>query len=107
MGLKNLSEHEPEAPQFEDPNPLEPREVAGVDAVGTQILQVLDSPEQVSEVIPEQPEFPPDALPKQFEAPLRGYSTRDLGQSRNNPTTSSEYQFSRLYPMAECPHIRD
>ena len=48
MGLKNLSEHEPEAPQFEDPNPLEPREVAGVDAVGTQILQVLDSPEQVS-----------------------------------------------------------
>ena len=48
MGLKNLSEHEPEAPQFEDPNPLECREVAGVDAVGTQILQVLDSPEQVS-----------------------------------------------------------
>ena len=60
--------------EFEDPNPLEPREVAGVDAVGTQILQVLDSPEQVSEVIPEQPEFPPDALPEQFEAPLRGYS---------------------------------
>ena len=58
MGLENLSEHEPEAPQFEDPNPLEPRDVAGVDAVGTQILQVLDSPEQVSEVIPEQPEFP-------------------------------------------------
>ena len=102
MGLENLSEHEPEAPQFEDPNHLEPRDVAGVDAVGTQILQVLDSPEQVSEGIPEQPEFPPDALPEQFEARLRGYSwatrctTRDLGQSRNNPTTSSEYQFSRL-----------
>ena len=49
MGLENLSEHEPEAPQFEDPNHLEPRDVAGVDAVGTQILQVLDSPEQVSD----------------------------------------------------------
>ena len=74
MGLENLSEHEPEAPQFEDPNHLEPRDVAGVDAVGTQTLQVLDSPEQVSEGIFEQPEFPPDALPEQFEAPLRGYS---------------------------------